>query len=99
MYSDVKEIGKAVPCLFALLSNEEHDTYQRLATKHVHVSAMHIDVEKGLTASFTLNFPGASILGCKYHWKIRLWERISADNLMVFYNSSWSASAGPLSLA
>jgi hypothetical protein len=25
-----------------------------------------------LTASFPLNFPGASILGCKYHWKIWL---------------------------
>jgi hypothetical protein len=90
-------MGKSVPCIFALLPNKERNSYQRLAScirdqlksvQHVLVHMIHMDFEKGLMAAFNSTFPGNIISGCEFHWKSCLRKRISADGLLVYYNSN-----------
>ncbi len=88
-------MGKAVPCLFALLPNKGTSTYIRLADclkeelskspKPINVSMIMMDFEKGLNRAFHEIFPQASVQGCNFHWKNCLLKKLRA---------SWSSTTG-----
>ncbi len=91
------EMGRAVPCLFGLLPNKEHNTYKQVAScirdqwkslANVKVKSIHKDFEKGLISAFNSSFPGVDISSCEFHWKSCLCKRIAAGGLMVIYNSN-----------
>jgi hypothetical protein len=89
-------MGKAIPCVFALLPNKEKSTYLRLAEfireemtdmGDLPVSNIMMDYEKGLNVAFNITFESCAIVGCDFHWKKCLLKRLSDDGLLELYNT------------
>jgi hypothetical protein len=85
-------VGKAVPCLFALLPDKEKSTYLRLAEcimqqlQQADVSTIMMDYERGMNSAFRATFDEAAIVGCDFHWKTIIRRRLASDGLMALYN-------------
>jgi MULE transposase domain len=86
-------VGKAIPCVFALLPDKEKATYLRVADKvlelvgNSEVQTIMMDYEKGMNAAFRSTFEDATIVGCDFHWKQILRRRLAADGLQLLYNN------------
>jgi hypothetical protein len=88
-------LGKAIPCLYALLPSKEKITYLRLAesikeelsdTGELQVSTIMMDYERGLNSAFEATFENSEIEGCDFHWKQCLQKRMSDEDLLDLYN-------------
>jgi hypothetical protein len=89
-------MGKAIPCVFALLPNKGTSTDIRLAeclkeelaksVNPINVSKIIMDFENGLNRAFQESFPQARVQGCNFHWKTCFFKKLRAKGLMELYN-------------
>jgi hypothetical protein len=86
-------LGKAVPCVFALLPDKEKNTYVRVAEvvyqqlqlceDDICCQMIMMDFEKGMNAAFRTTFEGIPIAGCNFHFKSALRKRLGTEGLLT----------------
>lgn len=82
--------GTVVPILYALLPNKTRDTYRRLLTKiaefrDFHPASIVTDFENAMITAFSDVFPGATQIGCFFHFSQCIFRQVQTNGLLTDY--------------
>lgn len=86
--------GKAVPMVYALLTNKRQDTYRKLfqAMKNLqpllNPQSVLVDFELASINAVKLVFPETTIVGCSFHLGQSLWRKIQEAKLTQLYRTN-----------